>query len=319
MKILFVTSTRIGDAILSTGLLGRLLDDHPEARVTIACGPAAASLFESVDGLERLIVLDKMVLSLHWLRLWSLCVFSYWDILVDLRNAPLTYLLFAAKRQCLGRKRNGAHRVRQLASVLGLDPPPPPRLWASQAQKDAAKDLIPEGGPVLAIGPTANWRAKTWRPQHFAKLVKRICAKDGLFPNARIALFGRDDERPMALPLIDAIPAERRIDLIGKLDLSEAYACLGRCDFYIGNDSGLMHLAAAANIPTLGLFGPSPDALYAPWGKHCAAVRTPESYENIFPKNFNHITSDSLMDSLSVEAVEDAARALLNSTGKSAR
>jgi len=52
MRLLFVTSTRIGDAILSTGVLARLLEEHPNARVTIACGPAAASLFEAVPALS---------------------------------------------------------------------------------------------------------------------------------------------------------------------------------------------------------------------------------------------------------------------------
>src|SRR5258708_33272134 len=67
MKILFVTATRIGDAVLSTGVLGHLVDRHPGARVTIAAGPAAAPLFEAVPGLERIVVLAKRRWSLHWL------------------------------------------------------------------------------------------------------------------------------------------------------------------------------------------------------------------------------------------------------------
>ena len=56
MKVLFVTSTRIGDAILSTGLLEHLRAEHPDLEVTIACGPAAAPLFEALPGLRRIIV-----------------------------------------------------------------------------------------------------------------------------------------------------------------------------------------------------------------------------------------------------------------------
>ena len=93
MKLLFVTSTRLGDAIISTGILNQLIEDNPNLRITIACGPAAAPIFEKVPNLERVIVLDKMLLSLHWLRLWGLCIYSFWDLVIDLRNAPLTFLL----------------------------------------------------------------------------------------------------------------------------------------------------------------------------------------------------------------------------------
>ena len=45
MRILFVTSSRLGDAVLSTGLLDHLIRTHPDARITIACGPVAADVF----------------------------------------------------------------------------------------------------------------------------------------------------------------------------------------------------------------------------------------------------------------------------------
>ena len=74
----------------------------------------------------------------------------------------------------------------------------------------------------------------------------------------------------MAAPLLAALPAA--IDLCGRLTIPEAAACLARCALYVGNDSGLMHLAAASGTPTLGLFGPTPVAEYAPAGRCAAAV-----------------------------------------------
>ena len=310
-RILFISSTRVGDAILSTGLLDRLIADMPEARVTIACGPAAAPLFEAVPNLERIIVLDKMAFSMHWPMLWSACIGRYWNVLVDLRNSPMYYVLAAGKRWRIGRSRDGIHRIRQLANVIGLaDDPPAPRLWVGGNHLEAARNHIPDGPPVLAVGPTANWRAKTWPVERFTELIGRLCAEDGILPHARVAVMGRDDERPMALGLIDAIPPERRIDLVGRLDLLDAFASLGRCAFYVGNDSGLMHLAAASGIPTLGLFGPSPEKHYAPWGPLCDVARTSVPYEEIFPPGFNHRASGTLMESLSVEAAEEAAQGL---------
>lgn len=311
MRILFITSTRVGDAILSTGLLRHLVETHPGARITVACGPAAASLFEAVPNLERIIVLHKMAFSFHWLTLWASCIGHVWDVLVDLRNAPLAYLLFARRRHPMGRSRDSVHRVRRLARVLGLEETPPaPHLWTAARHEEKARALVPGGLPVLAVGPTANWRAKTWRAERFAELIGRLTGPAGIIPGARVAVFGRDDERPGALTLIEAIPEAQRIDLVGRLDLLDAFACLKRCAFYVGNDSGLMHLAAASGIPTLGLFGPSPPALYAPWGALAGIAVTEIPYDRIFPPAFDHRVSDTLMDSLSVEAAEAAARQL---------
>ena len=75
-----------------------------------------------------------------------------------------------------------------------------------------------------------------------------------------------------------------------------------------------MHLAAAAGVPTLGLFGPTQDAHYAPWGPCGAVVRTEASIEDIFPSNFDHRRPPNLMVGLSVDKAEAAARALWTRT-----
>ncbi len=64
------------------------------------------------------------------------------------------------------------HRVRQLGRLFGLDPPPAPRLWTAPHHDRRAWGLIPSGGPVLAIGPAANWRGKQWRSERFAELAR---------------------------------------------------------------------------------------------------------------------------------------------------
>ncbi len=310
MNVLFVSSTRVGDAILSTGLLERILTDHPDAWITVACGPAAAPLFERVPNLQRIIVLDKMLFSLHWLRLWLLCIGTFWDLIIDLRNAPVTYLLPHKKRKGMAKSREAERRVEMITRVLDLPEVAAPKLWTGEEEEQAAKQLIPDGSPVLAVGPTANWRAKTWRSEYFVELIAELTGDKGILPGARVAIFGRDDERPMVLRLIYALPEDRCVDLVGRLDLLTVHACLKRCDLYVGNDSGLMHLAAASGLPTLGLFGPTQEALYAPWGERTGIVRTKVPFEEIFPSDFDHRTSESLMDSLTVEMAATGARDL---------
>jgi ADP-heptose:LPS heptosyltransferase len=88
-------------------------------------------------------------------------------------------------------------------------------------------------------------------------------------------------------------------------------ACLRRCMLFVGNDSGLMHMAAAVGIPTLGLFGPSRDEHYAPWGPAAAVVRTPEPYE-VLTENAraSFIDRQSRMTGLSVDTVQQAVAEL---------
>ena len=310
MDILFVTATRIGDAVLSTGLLGHLIERHPGARLTIAAGPVAAPLFEAVPGLERIVIVRKRRFNAHWLGLYGAVAARRWDIVVDLRGSALPWLLRAGERRVMAKGDKRQHRVRQLARLFDLDPPPSPRLWPSPAHERAAEALVPAGPPVLAIGPAANWRGKQWRAERFAELAQRLTAPDGPLPGARVAVLAAPHERAQAEPLLAAIPARRVIDLIGHADLLTAAAVLRRAALFIGNDTGLMHIAAASGAPTLGLFGPSPLDQYAPWGERTATVRTEAAPETMFGKDFDHRTTDTLMDTLSVEAAEAAARGL---------
>ncbi|HZD26767.1 MAG TPA: glycosyltransferase family 9 protein, partial [Alphaproteobacteria bacterium] len=203
------------------------------------------------------------------------------------------------------------HKVRRLAGLLGLAEPPAPRLWTTPAQDDQAATLLPGDGPVLALGPTANWVGKQWPGERFAELACRLTAAEGILPGARIAVFGAPHERDLARQALDGLPAERRIDLVGRVDLPTLYACLRRCRLFIGNDSGLMHMAAAAGIPTLGLFGPSRDEIYGPWSPLAAVVRTERSFEDIVhDPGFDHRSGACHMLDLSVERAEAATLAL---------
>src|SRR5260370_697114 len=87
MRILFVTATRIGDAVLSTGLLSHLIQRFPGARLTVAAGPVAAPLFEAVPGLERLIALRQRRFSLHWRGVGPASPGRRWGVVVGPRRA----------------------------------------------------------------------------------------------------------------------------------------------------------------------------------------------------------------------------------------
>ncbi|HEY9079593.1 glycosyltransferase family 9 protein [Magnetovibrio sp.] len=311
-RILFITSNRLGDAVLSTGVLAHLLGAYPDARTTVVCGPVPAGLFAGVPGLEQVIELPKRKYSLHWWEMWRKCIGKCWDVVVDLRNAPLSYALFSRHQIHLGKaNKKHTHRVVALGSLLDLaDNPPAPKLWTLPEHEAEAVQMIPEGAPVLALGPTANWIGKTWAAERFVELALRLTDESGILPGARIAVIAHSAEYDMAKPVLAALPKDRTLNLVGEAPLGTVAACLKRSAFYVGNDSGLMHMAAAVGVPTLGLFGPSREEHYAPWGERCAAVRGDKSYDAVFPDDYDYRNTPSLMGDLSVEQAERAAREL---------
>ena len=129
MNILFITSTRIGDAVLSTGILDHLSRRYPDARITIACGPDAAPLFAARPGNWRVIPLEKKPYALHWFELWAKCIGHYWSQVVDLRSSAISWCLVARRRYVVRSSPELKHRVRQLSDLLGLEAPAAPRLW----------------------------------------------------------------------------------------------------------------------------------------------------------------------------------------------
>src|SRR5260370_37415490 len=98
--------------------------------------------------------------------------------------------------------------------------------------------------------------------------------------------------------------------MLGRTALLTAAAVLRRCGLFGGNDPGLTRIAAAAGAPTLGRFGPSPVEQYAPWGASTAVVRTALPPDELYGPGYDHRTTDTLMDSLSLDMVEATARQL---------
>lgn len=309
-KVLFVTANRIGDAILSTGLVDWLAQDAPDTHLTIACGPLVVPLFERHPRLDRVIAIHKRRYAGHWRDLWCSVIGERWDVVVDMRRSLLPWLLRTRRRASVPWPRPAEHRVALAARTLNL-PPISPRLWLTEADRASAAEVIQGAQSVLAIAPTANWAAKTWPAERFAALVSRLTSPGGPLEGSRVFVTGGPGEEAMIRPILENVPARQLIVRMG-LDLPATAAVFERSRLFIGNDSGLMHMAAAVGTPTIGLFGPTRDVHYAPWGAHCRTVRTTMAVDELIgAPGFDHRTTGSLMGSLSVDAVETAVNDLL--------
>ncbi len=281
--ILFITASRVGDAVLSSGLIHRLAEEMPHATFTIVASPLTAPLFRDVPGLDQVIALEKMGMAGHWVRLWRQTRGRRWGLVVDMRGSQLARML-NARRRAVHRPLSSAvapiHKVLEAARVLRLeDDPPSPHLFTSPATEAAADGLLGrDPAPLLAIAPAANWAGKTWPAERFAVVAAELLAPGGPLPMGRLLLLGGPADRFAAEAVRRVIPRARLVDTVGRVDLLTAYSLLKRARLFIGNDSGLMHLAAAAGAPTLGLFGPSDERLYAPWGPKARVLRGPRDF-----------------------------------------
>ncbi|MBM3602677.1 MAG: glycosyltransferase family 9 protein, partial [Alphaproteobacteria bacterium] len=205
-----------------------------------------------------------------------------------------------------------------------LRPLPWPRLWSAPHHHQAAAQLLAaplqSGQPLIALAPSANWPPKQWPLEHFVAAARALIHQRPELQQASFAIFGAPSEAAylnQIFPLVQQDAARHGqplsiIPLWQTGDLLTTYACLQRCQLFIGNDSGLMHMAAAAGIPTLGLFGPTSDRLMAPYGRCTALVRTPDSCQTLRQRLAAdpQLAQQSLMTGLAVAPVVEAAATL---------
>lgn len=314
MKILFFTHTRLGDAVLSTGVLNHFGQENAAARFTVVCSPLVAGIFAAMPQVERVIAVRKQKYARHWWEVWKQVVGTKWDVVVDLRNSLVSRLVRAGKRHIWSPQPDDLHKVEQIARVIGVSPPPAPKLWFDDAaQKTASAFLAAMPRPRVVVAPVANWIGKTWPAENFIELIARLDdALDPPLPDAHFIIMAGPGEEEAAGRVLRACPAGKGFDAIARFSPVEAAAIIAQCDAFVGNDSGLMHCAAATGIPTLGLFGPSKRAVYRPYGPNSRMAETPESFAELqAQEGYSPYMRHSVMGSLSVDRVYTAFKSML--------
>ena len=309
--ILYVAEADPELAVMSSGVLAYLVEAMPQANFVVVGSPTSAPLFADTPRLTKLLVLEKES-RLDWIKLWDQVRQTKWGLVVDMRGSALVDRLKRGKRAVRGKDAPGVHYVEAAARALMLDETPPPRLFTSDETEAAVAALIPAGeGPILAVGPGADWVGKQWPPDRFVKVAAALMAEGGPMAGGRLMLVGADTDREAIQTVRSAVPRNRMIEMHGKLTPLQTVAALRRADLYIGNDSLWTQLAVAAGVPTLAAFGPSDEDVRGPWGG--VTVRGPRTLDEFRALDPNLNQQLNHMIDVPADRVLKAARGMLAS------
>lgn len=277
-RLLFVTLSNIGDMVLTTPALEALHAAYPDHRIDIIADARSSALLEFCPYRGDLLHRDKRAGWRGMLRLIHALRGRHYAAVVDLRTDFLPWLLKTDRRAARWRAApHGPHAVDQhyaiTARVLPQSThPPPARVWLAPQDAEWARQTLGalnSTGPWLALAPGANWPGKIWPLTHYKTLLDDIADLFG-----GIMVLGSAQDRPLAAELRTA-SSRPCLDFTGNTTLTQAAALLDHASFFVGNDSGLGHIAAARGVPTLTLMGPGRPERYKPFGPDATLLEAP--------------------------------------------
>lgn len=244
------------------------------------CEPAVAALARAHPGLRLGLVTRRRYHDLYAFHpdvdaLYTLADAPAAEVAVDLHNRLDTRRLALRSRRrvhwrkrqgvdllraALGRPlhrdyRGGPHQVERIASALGLDTRRAPRMYLSDAWRRAAEALVPVGAVVLC--PAASREVKRW-PAFPA------CAAQLHGEGLVVRVAGGPGEDALLATVADALPGHGGAALPGDTPLGVLAAAFERAAVVVGNDTGLLHLAAGVGTRVVAVFGPTPPGRWGP-------------------------------------------------------
>ena len=275
-NILFITLSNIGDAILTTPALEALHKQYPIALIDIVCDARSAIIFHYCPYVNRVLIKDKQS---GWRGLMKLVLAlrqKRYDVAVDLRTDGLLYLIKSKIKifKCSNRstiKMHSAEKHYAALKKIVTIPIQPARIWISEKEQMLANQVFNVYGQqrVLAIGLGANYMGKIWPASSFALLanaLKNFFDLVILLGDKNDAILSEEFKSKCNLPVID---------YCGKLTILESVAFLEKANLFVGNDSGLGHLAGSIDIATFTIFGVGEPSRYLPWSKSALWYQDP--------------------------------------------
>ena len=134
---------------------------------------------------------------------------------------------------------------------------------SARAEKRLKLFDIDKNTKLIGFNAGATWQTKMWPEDNFAKLGQLITEK----PDHRVIIFGGSSDEAMGRRLAKEV-GSKALSLAGQTSLRETAALIQKCQLFITNDSGPMHMATAVGTPVIAIFGPTVEGLgFFPLGK----------------------------------------------------
>ena len=298
--ICIIKPSSLGDVVHSLPILPVLRNLFPLSQITWVVNHAFRSLLEGHPDIDRVIAFERGgsgitargVATTGWLCRQLLR--ERYDLTIDLqgllRSGLMTASTRAKVRVGMADAREGAgwfythrvdaprkelhavDRVMQVAQALGADVSSPSFLVpiresdVSWAERTLA--AVPRPRLVLNLG--ARWLTKRWPPEHFAEVARRAVGEFG----AGLVAVGSSADRTLAEELRRHLGPLGLLDLSGKTSLLQLAAVARQADLFLSNDTGPLHLAAAAGARVVGIYTCTEPRLTGPYGPHATSVRS---------------------------------------------
>ncbi len=331
-SVLIRATNWIGDAVMTLPAVASVRAAYPRARLTVLAKPLVADIYRLFSPADDIVVYEKTydnpwgVFRLAW-RLRTL----KFDAAILLQNAIeaaiMTRVAGIPIRAGFDSDGRGwllshpVHRTRDILRVHQIDyylemvralgcPAASRELHLETyvprpAAQDAVKQYLGDERPIIGISPGATYGpAKRWLPDRFAAAAKRLADRIG----GRVVLFGGPDDAATAEEVRKLVGGDC-VNLAGKTPLRDAILLISRSAIFISNDSGLMHVAGALNVPTVAVFGSTNPVTTSPAGEKTRIVRKPADcspcLKKVCPTDFRCMTD------ISVDDVVTAAEELL--------
>jgi lipopolysaccharide heptosyltransferase II len=296
----------LGDAVMALPAIADVRRAAPDARIAVAARPAIAPLFSMVPAVDETIVLEHRA-SLKqvggWKEIGAELANRKFDAALLLPNSIHAALVAKAagiperwgyrtswrsglltRAVARGAAEHQVDYYQQLAAALGFaNGSNEPRIRVPPEARTAGDRLLLEAGwdgaPLVALAPGAAYGgAKRWPPESFAELAAAL-ASEGI----RCVTVGGAADRPTAAEVNARLKGSRSsesldvrlLDLVGRTDLPTLAGLLTHCRALVTNDSGAMHLAAAAGIAVTAVFGPTNERATRPLGDAHVVVTHP--------------------------------------------
>ena len=296
-KILIRGTNWIGDAIMTLPAVASVRAAYPQARICVLAKPLVADIYKLFSEADEIILYkNKFDNPLGVFRLARELRKKKFDAAILLQNAiEAAIMTFAAGVKLrAGYNSDGrgfllTHRVKctkeikkvhqidyylEMVKALGCAPVSREMLLQTKINRVTARSVLGEfilgnNKPIIGIAPGATYGpAKRWFPERFAALADRLYDS---FPYQGILLGGNTDGSTA-----EEVCRRANVNLMnlaGKTTLREAVYLISQCSLFISNDSGLMHIAGALNIPTVAIFGSTNPETTAPTGGRTIIVR----------------------------------------------